>query len=200
MPDLRFEAGLRERGFGRVAGVDEAGRGPLVGPLVVAAVVLPEGWRPEVPVDDSKRLSPEAREIAFAVVRRDALAWRMTTVQAAEIDRLNILGATLAGMRRVVERMRPQPDYVLVDGNRIPQLTMPCEAVVKGDQRSLSIAAASVLAKVARDRIMRVYGGRFPQWGFERHKGYGTAMHLEAIGRHGRSPIHRESFRVRGLE
>ena len=183
-----------------MAGVDEAGRGPLAGPVVVAAVVLPREWRPEAPLDDSKRMSPEAREKAYRAVRRVALGWRMTAVQPEEIDRLNILGATLAGMSRVVERLRPPPDYVLVDGNRLPPLTVPSEAVVKGDQRSLSVAAASVLAKVARDRIMVVYAARYPHWGFERHKGYGTAMHLAAIGRHGRSPIHRRSFKVRGLE
>ena len=200
MPDLELESGLWARGFPRVAGVDEAGRGPLAGPVVVAAVVLPRDWRPDVPLDDSKRMSPEAREVAYLVVRRDALDWRMTAVQPVEIDRLNILGATLEGMRRVVERLRPPPDYVLVDGDRLPPLTVPGEAVVKGDQRSLSIAAASVLAKVARDRIMGVYAARYPQWGFERHKGYGTVMHREAIARHGRSPIHRNSFKVRGLE
>ena len=200
MPDLRLELALRGQGLARVAGVDEAGRGPLAGPVVVAAVVLPMDWLPDVPLDDSKRMTPEAREAAFAAIRRHALDWRMTAVQPEEIDRLNILGATLAGMCRVVQRLRPQPDYVLVDGNRLPPLQVPAEALVKGDQRSLSIAAASVLAKVARDRIMTVYAGRFPQWGFERHKGYGTAVHREAIARHGRSPIHRESFKVRGLE
>lgn len=199
VPDLELESGLWKQGLTRVAGVDEAGRGPLAGPVVVAAVVLPQGWQPEVPLDDSKRMTPEAREAAFTAVRRHALDWRMTAVQPAEIDRLNILGATLAGMCRVVERLRPQPDYVLVDGNRLPPLQVPAEALVKGDQRSLSIAAASVLAKVARDRIMAVYAIRYPHWGFERHKGYGTAMHREAMARHGRSPIHRESFRVRGL-
>lgn len=198
MPDLELESGLWARGFPRVAGVDEAGRGPLAGPVVVAAVVLPQNWRPDVPLDDSKRMSPSAREAAYLAVRRDALDWRMTALQPAEIDRLNILGATLEGMRRVVERLRPLPDYVLVDGNCLPPLVVPGEAVVKGDQRSLSIAAASVLAKVARDRIMRVYALRYPQWGFERHKGYGTAMHREAMVRHGRSPIHRKSFKVRG--
>lgn len=200
MPDLELESGLWARGFPRVAGVDEAGRGPLAGPVVVAAVVLPRDWRPDVPLDDSKRMSPSAREAAYSAVRRDALDWRMTAVQPAVIDRLNILGATLEGMRRVVERLRPPPDYVLVDGDRLPPLAVPGEAVVKGDQRSLSIAAASVLAKVARDRIMRVYAARYPDWGFEWHKGYGTAMHREAIGRHGRSPIHRDSFKVWGLE
>lgn len=200
MPDLGLESGLWKQGLMRVAGVDEAGRGPLAGPVVVAAVVLPRDWRPGVPLDDSKRMTPEAREAAYCAVRRDALDWRMTAVQPAEIDRLNILGATLAGMSRAVARLRPPPDYVLVDGNRLPTMAVPGEAVVKGDQRSLSIAAASVLAKVARDRIMTVYAARYPHWGFERHKGYGTRMHLEAIHRHGRSPIHRESFRVRGLE
>ncbi|MCZ6472281.1 MAG: ribonuclease HII [SAR324 cluster bacterium] len=200
MPDFGLEAALWEKGFRRVAGVDEAGRGPLAGPVVVAAVVLPACWHCEVPLDDSKRMTPEAREAAFAHVRREALAWRMTVVPPQEIDRVNILQATLAGMCHTVACMQPAPDFVLVDGNRAPELDVPCETVVKGDARSMSIAAASVLAKVARDRIMRVYAIRYPQWGFERHKGYGTRMHMEAISRHGRSPIHRFSFRVRRVE
>ncbi len=200
MPDFSLEEGLWDRGFRHVAGVDEAGRGPLAGPVVIAVVVLPAGWRCQVPLDDSKRMTPQAREAAFSHVRAGALAWRMIAVGPEEIDRLNILAATLVGMRRAVERLRPLPDYVLVDGDRLPELPVPGEAVVKGDQRSLSIAAASVLAKVARDRIMCAYAVSYPQWGFERHKGYGTPMHLEAVGRHGRSPIHRASFRIRQAE
>ena len=197
MPDFGIEAGLWEKGFGRVAGVDEAGRGPLAGPVVVAAVVLPKDWSNTVALDDSKRMAPEARETAFEALRESALAWRMAVIQPAEIDRLNILQATLAGMRLAVTRMEPPPDFVLVDGNRDPELPVPCEMVVKGDQRSLSIAAASVMAKVVRDRIMRVYGRRYPGWGFERHKGYGTAAHRQVLARWGPSPIHRASFKVR---
>lgn len=198
MPDYRLESALREKGFARIAGVDEAGRGPLAGPVVVAAVVLPDEWRgPEI-LDDSKRMSPEARESSFAALRERALAWRIAVIQPAEIDRLNILQATLAGMVLAVKRMRPPPDFVLVDGNRAPALPLPLETVVKGDQISISIAAASVMAKVVRDRIMRVYGRRYPGWGFEQHKGYGTAMHRECLRRLGPSPIHRASFHLRG--
>ena len=199
MPDFGIESGLWAQGYRRVAGVDEAGRGPLAGPVVIAAVVLPRVWPAEVALDDSKRMSPEAREAAYALLRRLAPAWRMAVMQPEEIDRINILQATLAGMRLAVTRLRPPPDFVLVDGNRAPELPMPCRTVVKGDQASLSVAAASVMAKVVRDRIMRVYGRWYPQWGFERHKGYGTRLHLEAIGRHGPSPIQRCSFKVRTL-
>jgi ribonuclease HII len=198
MPHLALEAELAAAGYGRVAGVDEAGRGPLAGPVVVAAVVLPPGWQPAVRVDDSKRMPPPAREAAFAEIRRAALCWRICAVSAAEIDRVNILRATLAGMCRVVEALRPAADFVLVDGNQAPALRAPCRTVVRGDGISLSIAAASILAKVARDRIMRAYGERYPGWGFGQHKGYPTAAHREALQRLGPSPIHRASFRAQG--
>lgn len=193
-PDWTLERELAAQGFRRIAGVDEAGRGPLAGPVVVAAVVLPMGWVPPVRIDDSKRLSPAQREEAYRAVRQAALTWRAAAVGAVEIDRLNILAATLAGMRRVVERMRPPPDFVLVDGNRPPDVPCGCRAVVKGDGRSMSIAAASIIAKVARDRIMTVYGRRYPEWGFARHKGYPTAEHRALLARIGPSPIHRRSF------
>ncbi len=198
MPDFGIESRLWQKGYARIAGVDEAGRGPLAGPVVVAAVVLPAAWRGPDDLDDSKRMTPEAREAAFSALRETALSWRMAVIQPEEIDRVNILQATLAGMRLAVARIEPPPDFVLVDGNRAPELPFPCETVVKGDQLSLSIAAASVMAKVVRDRMMRVYGRRYPGWGFERHKGYGTAMHRERLGRLGPSPIHRASFKVRG--
>ncbi len=197
MSDFRIERDLWARGFGRVAGVDEAGRGPLAGPVVVAAVILPGRWPADVRLDDSKRLAPAAREAGYRAIRKHALAWGVAVVGPAEIDRINILAATLAGMAMAVQRLRPPADFVLVDGNRLPQLAVAAQALVKGDQRSASVAAASILAKVVRDRLMRVYAGRYPQWGFERHKGYGTAAHLEALARHGPSPIHRTTFRVR---
>jgi ribonuclease HII len=194
-PDWSLEQELAAQGYRRIAGVDEAGRGPLAGPVVVAAVVLPLGWQPPVRVDDSKRLSAAQREAAYAAVRSAALAWRAQAVSAEAIDRINILAATLLGMRRVVERMRPPPDFVLVDGNRAPVVPCGCRAVVRGDGASVSIAAASIVAKVVRDRIMAVYGERYPEWGFAQHKGYPTAAHRELLARLGPSPIHRRSFR-----
>jgi ribonuclease HII len=193
-PDWRLEQALAAQGYRRIAGVDEAGRGPLAGPVVVAAVVLPLGWQPPVPVDDSKRLSAKKREAAYVAVLQAALAWRATAVSAGEIDRVNILAATLWGMCRVVSRMTPPPDFVLVDGNRKPALPCGCEAVVRGDGQSVSIAAASIIAKVVRDRIMAVYGKRFPEWGFAQHKGYPTQAHRAALERLGPTPLHRRSF------
>jgi ribonuclease HII len=199
MPDFGRETELWRQGYRHVAGVDEAGRGPLAGPVVVAAVILPPGWPAELVLDDSKRLTPERRERLFDGVRRHALAWRVRVMAPALIDRVNILQATLQGMAEAVARLRPAADYVLVDGNRLPALAppTPAEAIVKGDGRCCSIAAASILAKVVRDRLMAVYGRRYPEWGFAAHKGYGTAAHLEALQRCGPSPIHRRSFRVR---
>jgi ribonuclease HII len=191
----RLERELAALGYRRIAGVDEAGRGPLAGPVVVAAVILPLGWVPPVKVDDSKRLSARQREAAYVAVRAAALAWKATAVSAEAIDRMNILRATLAGMRRVVERMQPPPDFVLVDGNQEPAVPCGCRAVVRGDGASVSIAAASIVAKVVRDRIMAVYGRRYPEWGFAQHKGYPTAAHRELLRRLGPSPIHRRSFR-----
>lgn len=203
MPDFGREAELWKQGYRHVVGVDEAGRGPLAGPVVVAAAILPREWPPELELDDSKRLTPEAREWLFAGIRHHALAWRVRVMAPALIDRVNILRATLLGMAEAVAGLRLRADYVLVDGNRLPPLggdAPPAEAIVKGDGRCCSIAAASILAKVVRDRLMRVYGQRYPQWDFARHKGYATAAHLEALRRWGPSPIHRRSFRVKGAE
>lgn len=198
MPDFGREAELWEQGFRHVAGVDEAGRGPLAGPVVVAAVILPRPWPGELALDDSKRLAAPVRERLFGEIRRRALAWRVRVMAPALIDRVNILQATLQGMAEAVRALRPGADYVLVDGNRLPPLAQPAEALVKGDARCGSIAAASILAKVVRDRLMQVYGRRYPQWGFAEHKGYPTAAHVDALRRWGPSPIHRRSFRVRG--
>jgi len=197
--DFAIESRLWAEGVGRIAGVDEAGRGPLAGPVVVAAVILGQAWDEPVLLEDSKRLTEEQREAAFPAIRGRALAWRVAVVSPETIDRINILQATLQGMAQAVKRLNPPPQYVLVDGNRWPEMTVPGEAIVRGDARSCTIAAASIVAKVVRDRLMRVYGRRYPQWGFERHKGYGTAAHRKAMERHGLSPIHRRSFRVKGL-
>jgi ribonuclease HII len=196
MPDFAREAELWGAGYRLVAGVDEAGRGPLAGPVVAAAVILPRGWAGPAPLDDSKRLAPAVREVLFEAIRRHALAWRVRVIGPEWIDRVNILQATLQGMSEAVRRLRPAADYVLVDGNRLPELPGPGEAIVKGDGRCCSIAAASILAKVVRDRLMRVYGQRYPRWGFAQHKGYATREHVEALRRWGPSPIHRRSFRL----
>ncbi len=199
MPDFSLEEALWRQGKVLVAGVDEAGRGPLAGPVVVAAVVLPHQWPESLPLDDSKRLTPEARARLYPEIRRRAVAVRLVAVSPADIDRMNILQATLRGMAEAVAALHPQPHHVLVDGNRMPALTLPAETVVKGDRHSITVAAASIVAKEVRDRLMRAYARKYPQWGFERHKGYGTRMHIAALTRFGPCPIHRRTFKVKGV-
>ncbi len=178
---------------GLVAGVDEAGRGPLAGPVVAAAVIL-DPARPIAGLADSKALSPARREALFALVRERALCCSVAEASVEEIDRLNILQATLLAMRRAVEGLAVPPARVLVDGNRLPPLAVPAEAIVKGDARVAAISAASILAKVTRDRWCAGLHARYPLYGFERHKGYGTAEHLAALRAHGACPEHRRSF------
>lgn len=177
-----------------VAGVDEAGRGPLAGPVVVAAVILPD-QHPIAGLGDSKALTEARREALVPLIERHALAWHVEWVGPDEIDRLNILHATMAGMARAVRALSPAARHVLVDGNRIPPgLPCPAEALVKGDAREPAIMAASILAKVARDRRMCELDARFPGYGFAVHKGYPTPGHLEALRRLGPCPEHRRSF------
>jgi ribonuclease HII len=178
----------------RVAGVDEAGRGPLAGPVAVAAVIL-DPRRPIAGLGDSKALSPARREALAPVIRERALAWHLGFVSAAQIDRLNILQATLEGMAHAVRSLEPAAEHVLVDGNRLPP-GLPCtgEFVIKGDAREPAIMAASILAKVGRDLVMREMELRHPGYGFAIHKGYPTAMHLEALRRLGPCEQHRRSF------
>lgn len=178
----------------RIAGVDEAGRGPLAGPVSVAAVILD----PDRPIDglnDSKQLSEAAREALFPLIRERALAWRIEFVEREEIDRLNILQATLTGMRRALEALSPVADLARIDGNRLPK-DLPCaaEALVGGDALEPAIMAASILAKVARDARMRALHVQWPQYGFDRHKGYPSAAHLAALREHGPCPEHRRSY------
>jgi len=178
----------------RIAGVDEAGRGPLAGPVAVAAVIL-DPDRPIPGLGDSKALSEARREALEPLIRERALAWHLTFVSAAEIDQLNILQATLAGMARAVAALVPAADHALVDGNRVPPgLACSAEALVKGDAREPAIMAASILAKVGRDRLMLQLALRHPGYGFEIHKGYPTPMHLEALRRLGPCEQHRRSF------
>lgn len=178
---------------GLIAGVDEAGRGPLAGPVVAAAVIL-DDLHPIRGLADSKKLSPAKRERLFDEIRAKALCCSVAEASVEEIDRLNILQATLLAMRRAVEGLRLKPVKVLVDGNRLPPLPMLAEAIVKGDTKVAAISAASILAKVTRDRWCEQYHLDFPAYGFVGHKGYGTAEHLAALRLHGPCPQHRRSF------
>ena len=179
---------------GLVAGVDEAGRGPLAGPVVAAAVILDE-LRPIQGLADSKKLSARRREALFDEIRAKALCCSIAQASVEEIDELNILQATLLAMRRAVMGLRLPPKLVLVDGNRLPVLDIRAEAIVKGDDKVPAISAASILAKVTRDRWCLEYHQQFPQYGFDQHKGYGTADHLAALRLHGPCPQHRRTFR-----
>jgi len=178
---------------GLVAGVDEAGRAPLAGPVVVAAVVLDE-LQPIAGLADSKKLTALRRARLYDEIRAKALCCSIAEASVEEIDRLNILQATLLAMRRAVQGLRLRPALVLVDGNRLPVLDVPAEAIVQGDARVAAISAASILAKVHRDRWCAQVHAQYPQYGFDAHKGYGTAAHLQALRAHGACPLHRRSF------
>lgn len=182
-----------DEGEGWACGVDEAGRGPLAGPVVAAAVIL-DPSRPIVGLNDSKKLSEKARDALAPLIRANALAWSVAEASVEEIDQLNILQATMLAMRRAVASLSPQPLRVQVDGNRCPMLDLPCEAIVKGDGKVAAIAAASILAKTVRDEIMRQLHVRYPEYGFDGHKGYPTAAHLASLLQYGASPVHRRSF------
>jgi ribonuclease HII len=192
--DFSRERALRARGIFLVAGVDEAGRGPLAGPVVAAAVILPDDCTLEG-LDDSKKLTAKKREYfhAMLTVRAD-IHWGIGQAEVAEIDRLNILRATHLAMARAVAALPRKPDHALVDGLPVRGLTVPHTTLVAGDTLSLSIAAASIMAKVTRDRLMTALDAQYPQYGFARHKGYGVREHLEALRSHGPSPVHRRSF------
>ncbi len=193
MPDYSFEEAAKAKGFSFICGVDEAGRGPLAGPVCAAAVILPDGC--DIPgLNDSKKLSEKKREALFLEIKEKALAWSVAFADEKEIDSLNILQATFLAMRRAVQGLSVKPDYALIDGNRMPLLPVAGEPVVKGDSRCMSIAAASVLAKVSRDHVMLQLDKQYPQYRFSQHKGYGTVLHYEMIKQYGVSPIHRLSF------
>lgn len=180
--------------FELIAGVDEVGRGPLVGDVVTAAVIL-DPANPIEGLNDSKKLSEKKREYFFEIIKEKALAYSIGRCSAAEIDEFNILQATMKAMQRAVAGLAIQPQFVLIDGNRCPALAMPSQAVVKGDSLVAEISAASILAKVTRDREMVILDQEFPQYGFAKHKGYPTAQHLEALQLHGPLPSHRRSFK-----
>jgi ribonuclease HII len=176
-----------------ICGVDEAGRGPLAGQVFAAAVILDDG-RPIDGLADSKKLSAKRREQLAGLIRERALAWAVAAASVEEIDRLNILQATLLAMTRAVATLGVRPDEAWIDGNRCPPLDVPARAIVGGDATVAAISAASILAKTARDAEMLLLHERYPEYGFDRHKGYGTAVHLAALKQHGPSPIHRQSF------
>lgn len=192
------ENALRRLGFYRIAGVDEVGRGCLAGPVTAAAVILDPGRH--IPgLADSKLLPPDAREALYAQITRRAIAWSCVSIEPAEVDALNIHRASLRAMREAVCGLEPWPDAVLVDGFLIPDLPFPQRAIVKGDRRAAAIAAASIVAKVIRDRRMVELHAQDPRFGFDKHKGYATAEHLAAVAVHGYSPVHRRTFRPPSL-
>lgn len=189
-----FEQAARACGFRRIAGLDEAGRGPLAGPVVAAIVILPRHWSPDL-LDDSKLLSEQQRQTLYEAITTKAFAWAIGTASEQEIDELNILGATRLASYRAIEHLSITPDYLLLDALRLPAVSVPQRAVIKGDQLSLSIAAASILAKVSRDGMMNLYHQQFPQYQFHLHKGYPTQEHLRRLQQFGPCPGHRRSFR-----
>lgn len=188
-----IEKSLKEKGYKAVAGVDEAGRGPLAGPVYAAAVILPEGARLDG-INDSKKLSEKKREELFEKIKEVAVAYSICSVDEKEIDEINILNATHKAMNGAAKSLEVSADYVIIDGNSIKGMEIPHETVVKGDAKSISIAAASILAKVSRDRYITQMADKYPEYGFEKHKGYGTKAHTDAILKYGISPIHRKTF------
>ena len=188
-----IERELHTQGVGLICGVDEAGRGPLAGPVCAAAVILPA--EAELPgLNDSKKLSEKKREQLFPEIQRIALAWSVAFATVEEIEERNILGATMLSMNRAIEGLSLRPELALIDGNRNKEIEMPSRCVVHGDARCASIAAASILAKVSRDRLMVELSREYPQYGFDKHKGYGTRAHYEALREYGPCPAHRPSF------
>ena len=194
MPDYEFEKAAVNSGFSCICGVDEAGRGPLAGPVCAAAVILPEGAVIEG-LDDSKKLTEKKRKRLYDIIKETAVAYSVAYGTLEEIETVNILEATYLAMNRAIEGLSVKPDFALIDGNRVPRgIKIPCETIVKGDSKSMSVAAASVLAKVTRDRLMLEYDKKYPEYNFKKHKGYGTKEHTELIKQYGPCEIHRLSF------
>ena len=190
---LEFEKEALAKGYKSVCGVDEAGRGPLAGPVCAAAVILPEGVIIDG-VNDSKKLSEKKRESLFDVIREQALSYSIAYATVDEIEEINILNATMLAMCRAIDVLDIKADYAMIDGNKIPPIDIDAECIVKGDAKSMSIACASILAKVSRDRLLYKYAEEYPMYGFDKHKGYGTKVHREAILKYGPCPYHRKSF------
>lgn len=191
--DFEFEFAAKSKGYSAICGVDEAGRGPLAGPVFAAAVILPENCEIEG-LNDSKKISEKKRDALFDVIKEKAISWSVASVDEKTIDEINILQATYLAMRKAVEDLDVPADYALIDGNRMPPLEIEGETIVKGDAKSPSIAAASILAKVSRDRFMLELDEKYPQYQFAKHKGYGTKLHYEMLTEHGISDCHRMSF------
>lgn len=190
---LKYEKEAELKGFKNICGVDEAGRGPLAGPVCAAAVILPKDCIIEG-VNDSKKLTEKKREILFDVIKNTAVSYSIEFASVEEIEELNILNATMLAMKRAVEGLDVSADFAMIDGNKIPPLDIAAEYIIKGDANSMSIAAASILAKVSRDRLCAEYDKDYPQYGFAKHKGYGTKLHREMILKYGPCKIHRMSF------
>lgn len=190
---LEFEKEASAKGYKAVCGVDEAGRGPLAGPVCAAAVILPENTIIEG-VNDSKKLSEKKREALFDVIKEQALSYSIAFASVEEIEEMNILNATMLAMKRAVEGLDVKADYAMIDGNRLPNLDIDSEFIIKGDAKSMSIACASILAKVSRDRLLYKYAEEFPEYSFDKHKGYGTKVHVEALKKYGPCKYHRLSF------
>lgn len=198
-PVNHFELQAARQGFKSIAGLDEVGRGPLAGPVVAAAVILPPAYH-NGEINDSKKLSPAKRTRLYHIILQDVLAVGLGLVEPEVIDQINILQATLMAMGKAVASLQQKPDHLLIDGIHRLALPISQEAIIKGDSKSISIAAASIIAKVTRDMIMDEYHQQYPQYNFQKNKGYGTKEHEEAIRTHGQCAIHRRSFRLKSLE
>ncbi|MCX5845360.1 MAG: ribonuclease HII [Deltaproteobacteria bacterium] len=191
-----FERHAHQRGYKLIAGIDEAGRGPLAGPVVAAAVILSLDYE-NTEIKDSKQLSARKRERLYEIIKQDALSIGLGVAEASIVDAVNVLQATLIAMKEAIANLSITPDYLLIDGTHRIFLSIPQETIVKGDSLSLSVASASIIAKVSRDRIMEIYHRQFPQYNFLKNKGYGTGEHREAIKKYGHCKIHRRSFRIK---
>ncbi|MDD5604175.1 MAG: ribonuclease HII [Eubacteriales bacterium] len=188
-----YEKKYRLAGYSFIAGIDEAGRGPLAGPVVAAAVILPQGSL-ITGVNDSKKISEKNRELLYDVIKNECISWAAGIIDEKEIDSINILNATIKAMYKAIGGLSESPDFLLIDAVKLEKTTIPSESIIRGDALSISVAAASIMAKVTRDRIMREYDKIWPQYGFAAHKGYGTAQHMDAIMKYGLCEIHRRSF------
>ena len=193
MLDFSYEIEAHENGYRVVCGVDEAGRGPLAGPVFAAAVILPENYSHEI-LNDSKKLSEKKRDLVYDDIIRDAVCWSVGIADEKEIDDINILNATFLAMKRAVEGLGIKPDLAYIDGNQYPKTGVKEVTIIKGDSKCMSVAAASIIAKVSRDRFMVEIAEKYPEYQFSKHKGYGTKLHYEMIEKYGVSPVHRKSF------
>lgn len=193
MLDFSYENEAHQEGYSVVCGVDEAGRGPLAGPVFAAAVILPENYSHEI-LNDSKKLSEKKRDLVYDDIIRDAICWSVGIADEKEIDDINILNATFLAMKRAIDGLEIKPDLAYIDGNQYPKTGVKEVTIIKGDSKCMSVAAASIIAKVSRDRFMMEIAEQYPEYEFKKHKGYGTKLHYEMIEKYGVSPVHRRSF------